>query len=73
MVQGDHDDPLWTLAGQKEADDKLRKIYARMGAPGCYRGMMYPGPHKFDLPMQKDAFDWFERWLTTPGKELPHA
>ena len=63
MVQGDHDDPLWTLAGQKQADDRLARIYARMGAPDCYRGMMYPGPHKFDLPMQKDAFDWFERWL----------
>jgi hypothetical protein len=63
MVQGDRDDPLWTLAGQKQADDKLARIYARMGASECYRGMMYPGPHKFDLPMQTDAFNWFERWL----------
>ncbi len=63
MVQCDRDDSLWTLAGQEQADGKLKKIYARMGAPGNYRGMFYPGPHKFDLPMQKDAFDWYERWL----------
>jgi dienelactone hydrolase len=63
MVQGDREDPLWTLAGQEQADVKLRKIYARMGAPEAYKGMFYPGPHKFDLPMQKDAFEWFEKWL----------
>jgi dienelactone hydrolase len=63
MVQGDRDDSLWTLAGQQQADEKLRKIYARMGAAECYKGLFYPGPHKFDLPMQKDAFEWFERWL----------
>jgi dienelactone hydrolase len=63
LVLGDRDDELWTLAGQEQADEKLRKIYARMGASECYRGLFYPGPHKFDLPMQKDAFEWFERWL----------
>jgi hypothetical protein len=63
LVQCDRDDPLWSLAGQQYADEKLKKIYTRMGAPDCYQGMFYPGPHKFDLPMQKDAFDWFERWL----------
>ena len=63
MVQCDRDDALWTLAGQEKANDKLSRIYARMGAPECYRGMFYPGPHKFDAPMQADAFAWFDRWL----------
>ncbi len=63
MVQGDREDPLWTLAGQEKASDKLSRIYAAMGAPECYRGMFYPGPHKFDRPMQADAFAWFDRWL----------
>jgi hypothetical protein len=63
LVQGDRDDELWTLAGQEQADTNLTRIYSRMGASDRYRGLMYPGPHKFDLPMQKDAFDWFERWL----------
>ena len=27
------------------------------------RCSFYPGPHKFDLDMQAEAFDWFDRWL----------
>ena len=63
LVQGDRDDELWTLPGQEQADRKLHRIYARMGAPEAYEGRFYPGPHKFDLPMQNDAFDWWQRWL----------
>lgn len=63
MLQCDRDDPLWTLAGQQQADAKLKKTYAAMGAADSYQGIFYPGPHKFDLPMQKDAFDWFDKWL----------
>jgi dienelactone hydrolase len=64
MILGDRDDELWTLAGQEQADQQLSRIYARMGAPHAYQGRFYPGPHKFDLPMQNDAFDWFQRWLS---------
>ena len=63
MVQCDSDDTIWTFAGQEKASAKLARIYDRMGAPERYRGMFYPGPHKFDRPMQKDAFDWFDAWL----------
>jgi hypothetical protein len=63
MVMGDREDPLWTLSGQEQADEKLKAIYARMGAAERYSGRFYPGPHKLDLPMQKDAFDWFQKWL----------
>ena len=72
MVLNDRDDPLWTLAGEEKADRTLRAVYesrrprpllADLGAGSRYRGMFYPGPHKFDVPMQKDAFDWFDRWL----------
>ncbi|HET6451580.1 MAG TPA: alpha/beta hydrolase family protein, partial [Spirochaetia bacterium] len=63
LVLADQDDELWTRAGQEEADRKLARIYARMGAADAYEGRFYPGPHKFDLPMQKDAFDWLQRWL----------
>jgi hypothetical protein len=70
-VQYDTEDPLWTLEGQKKADGKIRAAYEKMGAShggprdaaDHYRGMFYPGPHKFDRAMQKDAFDWFDRWL----------
>jgi dienelactone hydrolase len=71
MVQYDTEDPLWTLDGQKKADAKIRAVYAKMAdtskvgrhAAGRYAGTYYPGPHKFDLAMQKDAFDWFDKWL----------
>ena len=63
MVQYDREDPIWTLAGQEEAHEKLSKVFARMNAPEAYKGMFYPGPHKFDRPMQKDAFDWMDRWI----------
>jgi dienelactone hydrolase len=63
MVQCDRDDSIWTMAGQEKASAKLARTYARMGAPERYRAMFYPGPHKFDTQMQKDAFDWFDAWL----------
>jgi dienelactone hydrolase len=63
MVQYDRDDPLWALAGQEAAHEKLTRIFARMDAPAAYSGVFYPGPHKFDRDMQRDAFDWMDRWI----------
>jgi len=63
MVQYDEEDPLYTLQGQKDADLRLKTIYRKAGAPGNYSGKFYPGPHKFDIPMQEDAFNWFDQWL----------
>jgi dienelactone hydrolase len=63
MVQCDKDDQLWTLAGQEQACARIAEVYARMGARESFRGRFYPGPHKFDMPMQKDAFDWFDASL----------
>lgn len=63
MCQYDEDDALWTLEGQREADRKLQAVYSKMGRASAYSGKFYPGPHKFDVNMQEDAFDWFDRWL----------
>ncbi|MGB4218636.1 MAG: dienelactone hydrolase family protein [Bacillota bacterium] len=63
MCQYDEDDPLWTLEGQRQADEKLSAVYAKMGSADSYAGRFYPGPHKFDIAMQEDAFDWFDKWL----------
>jgi len=63
MLQCNNEDGLWTLAGQRQADAKLKAIYGKMDAPDHYQGRFYPGPHKFDRRMQEDAFAWFERWL----------
>ena len=63
MVQCDRDDPLWTLEGQERACSRIAACYDKMGARESFSGQFYPGPHKFDLPMQKDAFDWFDAAL----------
>ncbi|MBM3458870.1 MAG: hypothetical protein FJX77_10115 [Armatimonadetes bacterium] len=63
LVQYDEDDPLYTLQGQKDADARLRETFRKMGAPDRYTGSFYPGPHKFDGPMQREAFAFFRRSL----------
>ncbi|GHV92808.1 hydrolase [Spirochaetia bacterium] len=63
MVQYGIGDHCWAEGGQQDSDGKLRKIYQKMGAQDYYRSAWYPGGHQFDLAMQKDGFDWFDRWL----------
>ena len=60
LVQYDEDDPLYTLQGQRDADRRLREVFTKMGAPTRSRGSFYPGPHKFDVPMQGEAFAFFK-------------
>jgi dienelactone hydrolase len=63
LVQYDEDDPLYTLQGQRDADRRLRDSFTKMGAADRYHGGFYPGPHKFDAPMQKEAFAFFKTSL----------
>lgn len=65
LVQYDEDDDLFTLEGQRAADDRLRSHYESVGATGNYTGQFYPGPHKFDLEMQNAAFAWLGQQLKT--------
>jgi len=59
-VQYDLDDTLFTEAGMRAADARLREHYTSAGASGNYAGQFYPGPHQFSVEMQDAAF----RWLT---------
>jgi hypothetical protein len=63
LVLNDDDDSLFTLAEMHRADKILGEVYAKAGAAERYRATFYPGPHKFDRPMQEEAFAWFDRWL----------
>jgi len=63
MVLNDLEDPLYTVPEMERADSILKEVFMRAGGPENYRCTFYPGPHKFDLPMQAEAFDWFDRWL----------
>ena len=63
MVLNDINDQLFTLAEMRRADRIIAQTYRLGGAPEHYQCRYYPGPHKFDLPMQKDAFDCFDKHL----------
>ena len=63
MVQYDSEDELFPIEGQVEADRKIGEIYGKMGYRNNYAGKFWPGPHKFDVEMQGEAFRWFEKWL----------
>ena len=63
MTLNNNKDGLFTLSEMKKADKILQDIFAKAGAPDRYKGGFYPGEHKFDVQMQQDAFDWFDKWL----------
>jgi dienelactone hydrolase len=63
MVLNDCEDTLFTLPEMRRADDILGEVYEKAGAADRYLCTFHPGPHKFDVKMQEEAFDWFDRWL----------
>jgi dienelactone hydrolase len=63
LVQNDIEDQLYTIDQMRKADEILKQVYTKAGAADKYKATFYPGPHKFDRDMQKEAFDWFDRWL----------
>jgi dienelactone hydrolase len=56
-------DPLFTVAEAERCDRVLGECYAKAGAPEAFRMSFHDGPHKFDVPMQEEAFAWLERWM----------
>lgn len=63
LILNDSEDNLFTLGEMKKADQILSEIFNKAGASDKYRCTFHPGPHKFDLAMQAEAFDWFDKWL----------
>lgn len=63
LVLNNRDDQLFTLPEMERADRILTDVYRKAGAPDRYRASFHAGPHKFDLKMQTEAFEWFDRWL----------
>ncbi|MFB3906069.1 MAG: dienelactone hydrolase family protein [Acidobacteriota bacterium] len=56
-------DDLYPLEAAKRAVEKLRRIYAKMGAPERYEGVFFDGPHEFNVSMQERAFGWLRKQL----------
>lgn len=63
LVLNSTEDPLFTLSEMHKADDLLKTLFRKAGDPEKYKCLFFPGEHKFDNEMQKNAFQWFDRWL----------
>ena len=63
LVLNDNDDSLYTLPEMQKADKILEEVFDKAGAKEKYKASYFPGPHKFDKAMQKEAFDWWDQWL----------
>jgi dienelactone hydrolase len=63
LVQNCKEDALFTLSEMERADRMMGEIYSKANAGDRYRTIFYEGGHKFDRAMQKDAFEFFDRWL----------
>jgi len=63
MVLNTTDDTLYTQEEVKLSQAILQEVFAKAGASDRLDFRHYPGQHKFDAPMQDDAFAWFDRWL----------
>ncbi|MBM3785962.1 MAG: hypothetical protein FJW30_16505 [Acidobacteria bacterium] len=63
MVLNNRQDALFTMPEMERADRILGDVYRKAGLAARYKCNFYDGPHKFDPEMQKDAFDWFDKWL----------
>ncbi|MNL74370.1 hypothetical protein D3C87_2000010 [compost metagenome] len=63
LVLNNNQDELFTLDEMKTADGILKEVFSKAGAGEKYAAKFYDGPHKFDAAMQKDAFNWFDKWL----------
>lgn len=63
MVLNNIHDSLFTMPEMERADRILAEVFEKAGAADRYKCSFHPGPHKFDLEMQEEAFAWFDRWL----------
>lgn len=63
LILNAEQDHLFPAEGMKAAEEKLRRIYTKMGAAELFQTNYYNVPHSMTIPMQDDAFNWLDRWL----------
>lgn len=63
LVLQTRQDPLFTLSEAERCGRILADCYAKEGASESFRMSLYDGPHKFDVPMQEEAFAWLREGL----------
>lgn len=57
------EDALFTLEEVRRAEHMLRRTYCKARRAEAFAMSYHDGPHRFDIPMQEQAFAWFDRWL----------
>lgn len=59
-------DALFTLSHAEAGLSQVREVFSKGGYGDNFVGSLYDGPHKFDLEMQAEAFEFFDgqtrRW-----------
>ncbi len=63
LVLATSNDPLYTFHEVQRAGEILINIYKKAKSASTFRISYYEGSHKFDLPMQEEAWRWMDRWL----------
>ena len=63
LVLATTEDPLYTRPEMERAGRILEETYRKAGAPEALKVIFHAGSHKFDRPMQAQAFAWMEKWL----------
>jgi dienelactone hydrolase len=56
-------DGLFPPSGMEESVARIAAIYKKAGAEDRFSARFYDVPHRFDVPMQEDAFAWFDQRL----------
>ena len=62
LVQYGLRDPLFPVEGMREADERMSTAGAAHDSRR-YVGTFYDAAHEFGLPMQREAWDFFDRTL----------
>ena len=63
MVINGTKDGLFPLDGVKASFAKIAAAYKKAGVPDHFQGVLYDGPHEFNVAMQEKAFAWLDRFL----------
>ena len=63
MVINGSQDQLFPPEGVEAAFKKIEQCFRKAGVPERQRCRLYDAPHRFDVQMQTDAWEWLERSL----------
>ena len=64
-------DRLFPPKGVEAAFAKINQCFRKAGVPERQQCRLYDAPHLFNLQMQADAWEWVDRWLRAPNREMP--